>query len=127
MLRAPDSPRTVNQGQNDNFLLGNSVHEAIGFDEQFSNGGVAKLRDHLAPLGKLGQRRRRFPYFLSECCRVIFGVSRDVLRDGGEIVPRRIGPLYFSSHRAMRRSASSCEITAPWRSASSPFWIFWRT
>src|SRR3990172_13007569 len=121
MLRAPNPTRTVNQGQYDNSLLRNSVHEGIGFDEQFSNGRVAKLRDNLAPCGELGKRRSRFLNFLYECCRVIFRVSRDVRRDVGEIVPSWIGPIYFPVHRAIRRSASCCEITAPWRSASSPF------
>ena len=54
----------------------------------------------------------------------ILGVPCDVFGRGLEILPGRIRPYYFLSHRDIRRVASSCEIVRPSSTASNPLWIF---
>jgi len=58
-------------------------------------------------------------------------VARGVLSDVGggalEIAPSGLGPDYFSSHRAIHRSASSCGSVRPASTSWRPRPMHWRT
>jgi hypothetical protein len=43
----------MNESQNQDLFLGHFVHETIRSHEQFSDGFVAELRNHLPAVGKL--------------------------------------------------------------------------
>ena len=101
-----------------------NVNETIGSHEQFSDRCVIKLRRNLTSIGKVDKRGRCFLDLPNKRSRVEFGILCDVVCSILHVFPGRIGPDYFSSHRAIRRSTSSCEITSPRSAASRPFWIF---
>ena len=100
------------------------VHEAVVSHEEFANHSVTAFRNDLAPFRHFGERRRGVLHLLHERRRIGLGVPSNVFGASREVVSSRIGPYYFSSHRAMRRTASSCGIVRPCSAAPSPLWIF---
>src|SRR6266446_3962815 len=120
----PKAPRSMHERQNEYLFLGYLVDKTIGPYQQFPDRFVAELWNNLASLGKVGKRSRSFLDLLDKRCRVESGILCDVICGILHVLPGGISPGYFSIHRAIRRSASSWEITCPRSAASSPFWIF---
>lgn len=111
----------MNKSEYRNVVRTDPVDQSVRFDQQLTYSLVAELGNDLPSFGELGKRGGSSLHLLHEGGCVGDRISGDVICGGFQVVPGRIRPDYLPSHRAIRRSASACEITLPSASASSPF------
>src|ERR1700680_1002933 len=117
----------MDQAENVDGLFVDLENETVVTDEELAHIRLTELRHHSTTEGELVERPGMLANALDEGSSVAGGVLSDVVGGALEIAPSGLGPDYFSSHRAIRRSASSCGSVRPASTSWRPRPMHWRT